>query len=109
MEPTLRRHKRLRALADAERHDHPETLFAYELRGAGKAPAGPAEESSGRLETHSCRLGRAQVLGRLSRGLRGGALQMQYRGGTLVYRAGEPEVVPQFAGGAHTRRYPAPV
>ena len=69
----LRADQHVRAHPHRERRHHPQVLPAHLPGGAARAPAGAAGGSREVLEVLGWRLGRARQVGRVHRGVRGGA------------------------------------
>ena len=65
--------------ADRERRHHPQVLPAHLPEGAARAAAGAAGRSREVLEVRGGRPGRARAVGRVHRGVRGGARAHQHR------------------------------
>ena len=78
-------------------------FFAYQQGGAGGATARPHRRPGKTLEGVGGGFSGAAILGRLHRGPRGGAVEVQYGVGSVVRDSRKPEVVPESGGSRHRR------
>ena len=88
----LRRHQRLRAAPDPQRHDHPQVLPPPFQGRAAQAVPQAAQGPEEAVEVLARRPGRARLLGRLHEGVRGRHQRDQHQVGPLVHHPGRPQV-----------------